>query len=471
MKQPTPTLRESTLPLGLRQTLAGLIVAFTAIRVLGPINDPDTFWHIASGAHLAQTWDFVLPDPFGAAAEKQWILNQWLPQLLMHWADQTFGPAGVSWLLSLATAVLLLVLWVACRRRASALVTAMVMAAAVLTMSASLSPRPQLVTFILTVVVTDAWLRTALDHRPRWWLVPLSWVWACSHGMWFLGAAVGLAVVVGLAMGHRTSRGTLWRLALIPALSVVVAALTPVGPQLLTSPFQVAGVAGLITEWQPARTTDPAFVGAALLLVLTVVWLARYRRERRWHLVLLLAMVAVLALTSLRTVAIAGALIAPIAAQALQQLTGLPREPVEAREKVTTVGLAVVGLVLAALIAPAQAGATTTGREALRGPLDALPAGTVVCNDQRDGGWLIWRHPQLRVTIDTRVEIYSVDHIRQYLAFVDARPGWERYPARVRCTYALLAPDAAVVEALTTRMHWSVVESAGDRVLLRAPAS
>ena len=460
----------SALPAWLRQTLPGLVVALVAIRVLMPVKDPDTFWHIAAGRHLQESWDFVLADPFGATAEKQWILNQWAPELVMHWAESLFGLAGVAWLVSLATAALLVVLWVACRRRSSALVSAAVMAASVLVMSASISPRPQMVTFVLTVVAVDAWLRTAADGKPRWWLVPLSWAWACSHGMWFMGAAVGAAVVLGLALERRTPASTLGRLALIPVLSVVAAALTPAGPALLLSPFQVGEITGFITEWQPAQATDPSFVAACGLLVLVVVWLARSRDRRRWPVVLLVALAAALMFMSLRTVAVAGAVLAPVAAQALQELSGLPRERVGRPEKTRTAVLTVLALALAALIASSQAGAAAIGRSSLDTSLERLPEGTVICNDQIDGGWLIWRHPNVQVTIDTRAEIYSADHIRRYLDFMAARPGWDTYPAGVGCTSALLSKGTPVVEALTSRLHWTVVDEDGSDVLLEAPS-
>ena len=54
-------------------------------------------------------------------------------------------------------------------------------------------PRPQLVSIALAAVVTAAWLCSARDLRARWWLVPVTWVWACSHGLWFVGPLVGLA--------------------------------------------------------------------------------------------------------------------------------------------------------------------------------------------------------------------------------------------------------------------------------------
>ena len=57
--------------------------------------------------------------------------------------------------------------------------------------------------------------------RTPWWLVGLSWVWACCHGLWFLGPLVGLVVVVGLALDRARPRAELLRLLAVPLLSVV----------------------------------------------------------------------------------------------------------------------------------------------------------------------------------------------------------------------------------------------------------
>ena len=64
---------------------------------------------------------------------------------------------------------------------------------------------------------------TTRDLRPRWWLVPLTWIWASSHGMWYCGIAVGIVVVVGLTMDQRVNIRQALTLASVPALSMMAA--------------------------------------------------------------------------------------------------------------------------------------------------------------------------------------------------------------------------------------------------------
>jgi hypothetical protein len=447
--------------------LAGALFAVVALRVLGPIHDPDTYWHVEAGRLLFRTWDFVTPDPWGAAASLPWIRNQWLPQLAMSGMVDRFGLAGLAWLHAAAAATVVLAVWWTCRRRASMLLSALITAIALIGMLGSLSPRPQLVTFALTAVFVDAWLRTAADGRPRWWLVPVAWVWAGSHGMWFLGGVIGLVVLAGMALDGTHPRKALGRAGLVAVLSLVVGAITPVGPRLLASPFQVSDVTSYIQEWQPVGLTNPSLLAVLLLAAVPVIAGLRSRTRMPWHTLLLLGLALTLALLYARTIAIAAVIVAPLAAQTVRGV--LPRERVTRQEGVVTATLAALSLVVAGSLAPGRASQPGSGPNDLSPAIAALPSGTILCNEQIDGGWLIYEHPNVRVTMDTRVEIYSVEHIESHLGFIRASPGWQDYPKRLGCQYALLSQKDPVVEALTTRADWTVAASGVDRVLLKAP--
>lgn len=447
--------------------LPPFVLALYALKPLGPVKDPDAYWHVVAGEHLVQTGQFVLDDPYGAATEKAWILNQWLPEILMHWAHAAYGLPGVAFLLCVGSLLVGLSAYAACRRRAAPLATTLVLALVFVALSGSLSPRPQLVTFALTAVTTSAWLRTRLDGGARWWLVPMTWLWACSHGMWFIGPMLGGLVVVGMLLEQRVTTPEAARLALLPVLSVAVAALTPVGPRLFASPFQVSGVTSMISEWQPPGLTDPGLL-AAMVLVAVVTVDQVVRRSREWTVLVLLVLALLLAVSWSRTTGLAAVVLAPLAATAIQRLTGEIAPAAQGRERRAVLLAAVVSLSLAGMLAPATAATPSIGPNGLNGALTRLPGGTVLCNDQADGGWLMLQHPGLRPTMDTRVELYTVDHIRAYLGFVAADPGWQSYPARVGCTYAVLPTSARVVPVMRATDKWQVLEQADGYALLRA---
>jgi hypothetical protein len=447
--------------------LPPLVLALFVLKPLGPVKDPDALWHVVAGEHLVATGQFVLKDPFGASTDKQWILNQWLPEVLMHWADAAYGLPGVAWLLCLGSLLVGLSVLIACRRRSAPLVSALVLALAFVALSGSLSPRPQLVTFALATVTTSAWLLTRSDGRRRWWLVPMTWLWACSHGMWFVGPVIGSLVVLGMLLERRTTMAQAARLALVPVLSVVAAGLTPVGPRLFTSPFQVGGVTAYISEWQRPGLGDPAVL-AALALVLPVVIHVLRGARREWAIVLLAVLALVLVLTWSRTVGLGAVILAPLAASAIQELVSQPMPGVLRRERLAVAAAGLGSLLVAALLVPTVAAAPAIGPNGLDAALTRLPTGSVACNDQADGGWLMLRHPGLRPTMDTRVELYSVEHIKAYLRFMAGDAGWQAYPDRVGCTYAVLPVDAAVVPFMRATGEWSQVGQAQGYVLLRS---
>jgi hypothetical protein len=461
--------RSSLLSLPVLQILPGIAAFIVVLRVMRPINDPDTFWHLAAGDRLRETWVFSGPDPWSTMSTLPWRLHEWLPELLMSWMQQVLGLPGVSWLLPLGAAAITLCLWVVCRRRASLLVTPVVMLVAMFAMSGSLSLRPHLVTFALTVVTAGAWLGTRDDGRARWWLIPLTWLWACSHGMWFVGVAVGVVALVGLFLDG-TVRGRAWlRLALVPFGSLVAATLTPVGPELLAAPFAVRGYAQFISEWRSPSLTDLGFVGFLLLAGVTVLIWVRSSRRPSWTEILLLGLGTGFALLYVRTIAVGAAIVAPIAAMALQGLLHTKPEPVRRREVSLTLGLTTVALVVAAFVAPSRAAHPAWGPNDLDTRIAALPEGTVLCNDYGSGGWLIWKHPNVRPAIDGRTEVYTIEHMQSYMDFQRAVPGWQKYLTQTGCRWALVPADLPVAEALTAQARWTVAARGASHLLLNAP--
>ncbi|TQM64546.1 hypothetical protein FBY41_0915 [Humibacillus xanthopallidus] len=455
----------------LRRALPGLVVAFIVIRMLQPISDSDTFWHMVAGDWLRDTHRFVVePDPWSSTASRPWILNQWLPELFMSWFQEHFGLPGVAWLHVFALVGVYLTVWWVCRARASMLVSAIVSVAAFGAMSGSLAARPQVVSFAFAAVATGAWLKSADDLKPRWWLIAMTWVWACSHGFWFFSPVIGLTVVAGLALDRRLDRRSGGRLLLVCLGSAVAGALTPVGPILVTSPFQVRDVTQYIDEWQSVGITDPRLLVLLCLVALAVVIGLRRGERTPWHLILLIGLAAGLGLTYARTIAVGAAVIAPIAAGALHEVTRLKREPRRAGPEFAIVGIiAAAALTVSAVTAPAVAATPGLAPNGLNAQLDALPKGTVLCNAWAYGGWLIWRHPDLKVTMDGRAEIYTGDYVTSYVMFELARPGWKEYVSRAGCDYALLQQGKPIVEALTSEARWSKVAEADGGVLLRRP--
>lgn len=456
------------LPLGVVALVPLLLLRLSA----SGISDPDTFWHIRAGHFLLDTWQFNGPDPFSRFSENRWVLHEWLPEIAAAWADDVAGLAGVTWLWHLGVVGVFVALFLTCRRHGGLLPTLVASLAGLYGASGSLSARPQLVTFALVAVTTGAWLLTSGDLKQRWWLVPMSWLWAGSHGMWFVGPLIGFAVMSAMLLDGADRRRTL-KLAVVPVLSVLVAALTPVGPALLLAPLAVGDYTKYVSEWAPVSLTSPFLAVTVAMLGVTVLLWSRGGRRIEWSRLAILAMSLGWCLLYGRTIAVGAMMAAPLLVEALHRLvtgSGLPIPHVERRtERRWLTASVVTASVLAAGVLPATASRPSNVPNELNARLDSLPDREVVFNDYALGGWLLWRHPELAPVIDGRTEVFTVPYVDRYMNALTVKPGWQEVVATSGATSALLRDDSPLGDALQHQLQWTVVGSDGGYTLLRSP--
>jgi len=466
--QTKPRVRD---PRWLVPALAVFAIGATVKLGIRPVSDPDAWWHLKTGAYVLSGGQFNGPDPWVPFSSRPFVLTQWLPEVVAQKGYELFGLPAVAWLRCAAMLALLSALVWAARQAADAVPAIMAALAALIGTGGSLSERPQLVSFVLLAVTVGAWWKTAHDLRPRWWLAPMTFIWACSHGLWGVGVLIGLAVIAGLALDRRLHRHTALRLFAVPALSVVAAAQTPIGPRLLLTPFEVSSnAARFVQEWQP---TDPRNIFAAITLAMVATallpWI-RGRSARPWWQILLAGTAVISTLAMFRTIAVGSIIAAPLLASALQELRGHESSRVSHRGASAWIGLVAVAAIVAAPIAGAVAQRPSGWPERLRPQLAAIPAKTVVLNDFAAGGWLLWAEPQLTPVIDLRSEIYSMDYINDYRRTEDVRAGWQGFLARTKPRYALLKAKAPLTTALQEQLSWTTVGTDADYVLLKAPS-
>lgn len=452
------------LPVG----LVMLMFAGVTHQALQPLTDPDIWWHLRMGDELREGWNFGQTQGWTPFATAHWARTQWLPEVVQSWINSAFGLPGVAWLFGLSLMVIIAVLYLVCRRQAGTLAAAVATAVGFIGMSATLSPRPQLVSFVLVLVCVDAWLQTAQDLRPRWWLIALTWIWACSHGMWFVGPLVGLIVIVGLILERRLTRRQAVRLFLVSSLSFLAAGLTPVGPQLLRTPFAVGDISGFVTEWAPPSIRDVApAITFAVFAIVVLMWTRGMRVP--WTHVGLLILATGWALLSARTVTLGAAIIAPLFARGLQGLTQGARARVRRPE---VASLAVAGLVCAivlAVVAPSTSSVPGSVPLKLDAQLDGLPPRTVILNQYILGGWLLWRHPSLIPVIDGRTEAYTVSYLSDYGRAVAVDVGWQGFVSSTGARWAVLQVGSPLATALIERKNWRPVATDDGYVLIHDP--
>jgi hypothetical protein len=362
-------------------------------------------------------------------------------------------------LTGIATVVLAGVLWSAGRGWAQPLPTAVATGAALLGALPVIAPRPQIASLILLGIAAIAWRRTATDLKPRWWLVPLSWVWACTHGFWFVGTFLGFAVVVGLMLDRRVTFASGRSLALVPLLSVLAASMTPAGPKLLVAPFMVGGIAEHIQEWQPPDFQSPFVLVVAMMAAVVVLTAAR-GKPAPWTDLLPLLLAAMMLVYAARTVAVAAVILVPLTASSIQawlssSTSTSPVASTRSRGERLLVRLgfaAAVGSVLGVVLANKPY--DDPYPDMVDETLASLPGDAVVYNEYFYGGWMSWRHPDLVHGIDGMTEAYPPEYLSDYLDAGRLNRGWERFLNRIGATHAFLPSDDAMALELQRHMDW-----------------
>jgi hypothetical protein len=247
-----------------------------------------------------------------------------------------------------------------------------------------------------------------------------------------------------------------------------VAALSPVGPELYTAVAAVGSRSQYFAEWGPPDRTSWAFAALVVLFVVTVVAMC-LRRRNTWVEVSLVALAGAFACYSERTVPVAAAMLAPLLVGPLQDLVGR-RPPVDHRERVVVGGAALVAVAVLAVAVPFTSADPPTETAAMDAALSHLPAGTKVVNDWDQGGFLMWRHPQLDLMMHGYGDTFTTAELRRNTTLLSLGPGWDASLHASGARVALLRPWSRLAFALPLQ-GWRTVRESPAFVLLRAPTS
>ncbi|WP_244927524.1 hypothetical protein [Nocardioides sp. W7] len=459
-----------------------VVLAVLTVRAAEQLDNQDTYFHLRFGHELLGEWSLRDPGSVSSFATADWVPTQWLPQITMAAVEDRAGLAGVAWLSGLAFLALALTLYVVARRRVEPLAAAPLTALALVASSSGLSARPQVLSYLLVAVTATAWLAAARSGRTPWWLVPLTWVWACCHGMWPVGLAIGGVAVLATALRPDRRWDRVARGAAVVALSGLATLVTPVGPRLLGAVVAVDERREFFSEWGRPDPGDPRLLALLALLLVAAAALAwrgtdgprgprtlRGLRESPDLTALgLLVLAGGCTVASGRTVPVAAALLVPVAATALHRHLG-DRPAWTRLEQVVVLGGVALALPVLAAVVPHTAD-EPPARPAWTDPaLAALPAGTPVLNDWNLGGWLMWRHPQLDPVMHGYGDTFTVEELRRNTDILALRPGWRTLVRETGVSYALVRPRSPLGRALVDDEGWRVLHRSPDLVLLKPP--
>jgi hypothetical protein len=462
--------------------------------------DPGVFWHTVVGRQILDTWQFLHADPFSFTCDGEpWIAWQWVGECGLALLHRMSGFDGL--LLGTATVLAGFYTWLAHRLLRAGVpvwLAVFLLALAVRASAYHFFARPHLATLVLlgwTFARLCDFEAGRIPLRRLFWLVPVSAVWANTHGGVLGGigtvalavAGWGLAKLAGLPAPVERYRqlGPLCGLVLGCGLATLV---NPFGlelPRLWFGLMESPVVHQHITEHYPLTRTP--YVGRVVLFGLVYLAAVASVPARQLRVTWLLPLVwFYLAWDRMRH----GPLFAAVAVLAWAEMfpavrwsARLSRWGSDLLQLPNSVGRTMPGWRAAVLPAAAVAAAVAVQAAGLPLPVvgrgwaqlhpkysavDLLPElrayershppGTPIFNDMQFGGFLIYHTPGLRVFIDDRCELYGDDDLLAYCRAVEDEP--ERiddWAEEHRFNRALVVTDSLVDHYLQHHRAWRVV--------------
>ena len=218
-----------------------------------PISDNSALLHLRTGMDMVR--DSVIPaipraDPYSFTARGEpWVVQSWLPSTVVGWVERG---GGIEWVVvAVGLTMAALAALVATLARAGDVRRTVLSAGAALAVSTPFwTPRPLLVGLLCLGGVI--WV--VERRKSPWWLLAIAWVWVNSHGSFALGLGWLLLRALGDAVDER-ARPRLDAVAVFAG-GLVLGAVNPLGPRLLTFPLTVGEKSEIfrtVIEW---RTVD-----------------------------------------------------------------------------------------------------------------------------------------------------------------------------------------------------------------------
>lgn len=444
--------------------LLGLVAVAPVLLLRAEVlTESDTFWETRAGLQILQDHALPVVDTYSwTAAGRPWILNSWGFDVLLGAADGLAGLVGVA-LIGLITGALLLALdlLLAHRGGASAALSGGLALLVTPLLIPWLAARPQLVDYAAVLVLVL--LLERILRRPG--VLPvvagaaLLVLWTNLHPGGLLGIAVEATLTAVVAVVPGLRRRLPWLLALVLA-SGAATLLNPYGWHVLLQATAVQQAStGLVAEWAPL---DPADLLQDLSMAAGLLGLALAARARRWALASALVVTVVAGAMAVRILPIVVLLAVPAIAAAATPLLG---RWVAGRRLVLAPAAA---LVVVLLVVPAvqQLGRFGKPSSALYPErlVAEIPAGCRLLEPYVIGGYVTLVRPDVRVSVDSRNDLYGAGLVRANERTVDGRDPDASLLARAGC--ALLPATSPTVDRLEASSAWRTLDRTSSTVLL-----
>ena len=456
--------------------LLGSAAFLLAVASRMTLNDPDTYWHIATGRWILANGVVPTHDIFSFTMHgRPWVAQEWGAELILAVVYEISGWWGLTLLGAACFGLTIAYLTRFLVKRMEPLHAVVLAIFAVCMMCRYMFVLPNELAWPVMAVWIGVVIESSEKMRaPPWWLLGVMLLWANLHGSFILG--LGLLVLIGaeaILNAKERWKPAARRWGAFIAAALGCAFLNPAGRRLLIFPFQLLHmhILGRLADWQPTDLLDSPIMGLWLLAALGMGFAGRLRLPFV-RLVGLLALIY-FALEYFRSVSLLG-LISPF-------LIAAPLAALWRRESAPAEAAHALDAVFRALAAPGRLHAlcatiVVTGglafavmsvhrprpmpffapRAAVNVLLARRPHARIF-NDSNFGGYLIFRG--IRVFVDARVTVYGDTFLRRYYGALDLNPkgNVNTLLREYRIDAVLMGPQWPVVRLLDRSPEWKRV--------------
>ena len=435
-----------------RQAILAMVYLLPALWILQPVvSDPDIWWHLQTGKWIVEHGAVPMTDPLSAYGEgKPWVAYSWLFEVGMYALVRTFGEVGIS-LYTLATVwmILLMLHRMIAKRCPHFLPACVLLATSVIALAPLYTPRPWLLTILFFAMTLEMVLSLREGEESRWvWLLPAIYIiWANVHiqfiyGLGLLGLACCAPLVDRLAKPFPNVQPSMvwgsatWKkLVGITTLCALATLLTPNHIRLYRIVGELSAQTGMWEYTQEMHApafrsiTDWAMLGIFAAALVQIGW----RKAWSPFEILLLLGGSVSAFRGQRDVWFlvmsAIVVLAPKEVCRTQNChsIGLRR------------GLVPISLLVAAGTLCILAYRGITSERIQQETAKVYPLGAALFVEQQGydgqlynhfdwGGYLIWKLPRLKVSMDGRANVHGDERIKRALETWTGGPHWSEDP-------------------------------------------
>jgi hypothetical protein len=440
-----------------------LLSSIPVVAGLQPVVDPDIWWHMQTGQWIVEHRTVPTTDPFSTFGQgRPWAAYSWLFDLAVYGLYQVGGLRGIlvgQFLLFFAILLALqhLVMLVEPRPLRSAALTAL----AYLALSGVLGPRSYLVSILFFILVVSAVVSTYRTGRGTSLLLlpPLFMLCANVHvqfvyGFVILGVATLDAFITRWWKGSEDPRLPLGALLVVDGACLLATLLTPYHVRLYLVLYDVAAQTGVY--WFNDEMVAPRFRGPSDWVLLGLTLAAAFVLPRVRHRRFLGTIFAIGVFVSFRSgrdvwfVIVCATLIVAMANTEVD-MAAVAFTLSHRTRSWAIVAAVLMFAVLVSVKSPAGLDARVR-REFPDGAAHAVETGGYpgpLYNHFNWGGYLIWRLPHLKVSMDGRSHVHGDERIIQSLRTWAGLGDWRSDPELGAARVVIASTNMALASLLT----------------------